>query len=47
MGRLVKKPKCFSSYRRRDPIQASIALKMDLAKEYYKKMKMNEQRFLK
>ncbi len=28
-------------------IQASIALKMDLAQEYYKKMKMNEQRFLK
>jgi len=28
-------------------IQASIALKMDLGQEYYKKMKMNEQRFLK
>jgi len=28
-------------------IQASIALKMDLAQEYYKKMKLNEQRFLK
>jgi len=28
-------------------IQASIALKMDLAQEYYEKMKMNEQRFLK
>lgn len=28
-------------------IQASMALKMDLAQEYYEKMKMNEQRFLK
>ena len=28
-------------------IQASIALKMDLAHEYYEKMKLNEQRFLK
>jgi len=28
-------------------IQASIALKMNLAQEYYKKMKLNEQRFLK
>jgi NTP pyrophosphatase (non-canonical NTP hydrolase) len=28
-------------------IQASIALKMDLTKEYFRKMKINEQRFLK
>ncbi len=28
-------------------IQASIALKMDLVREYYEKMKINEQRFLK
>lgn len=28
-------------------IQASMALKIDLAQEYYEKMKMNEQRFLK
>lgn len=28
-------------------IQASMALKMDLAQEYYEKMKVNEQRFLK
>jgi NTP pyrophosphatase (non-canonical NTP hydrolase) len=28
-------------------IQAAIALKMDLAQEYYKKMKTNEERFLK
>ena len=28
-------------------IQASMALKMDLAQEYYEKMKINEQRFLK
>ena len=27
-------------------IQASIALKMNLAQEYYEKLKMNEQRFL-
>ncbi|MFX1513885.1 MAG: hypothetical protein ACFFCQ_14975 [Promethearchaeota archaeon] len=27
-------------------IQASMALKMDLVDEYYKKMKVNEQRFL-
>jgi NTP pyrophosphatase (non-canonical NTP hydrolase) len=28
-------------------IQASTALKMDLEKEYYRKMKLNEARFLK
>ncbi|MFX0121971.1 MAG: hypothetical protein ACFE9A_21470 [Candidatus Hodarchaeota archaeon] len=28
-------------------IQASVALKMDLAEEYYKKMEINKQRFLK
>ena len=28
-------------------IQASMALKMDLVEEYYKKMKINEKRFIK